>query len=430
MSPSPASERARDACARYGTWSVDALLARHREYASHEHTRDADKDARLMLFYETALRETELMAHLEKGAEMSSACAFLFYAFVSTALTERASQVLAGLTRGVGFGASDASLHTVWDDETEPLNGWDLCLRERWNSVEGVEGTSHGPLLVKPMKYRSSVVFTKLLMHCVGGSKYERQAWFDRLFESTNHYAAILKAAMGNTAVEGIWESFARLYTHLRLLETTMHYVPESFLEPMNAERTADTLGFILSLTQQMSGSSIVMPEYLCLAMFGIVTRDARVEALIVQRLWKMSGMKPDFALLSRASFYENAMVWCSKLDERAKRAAIRSMIKTVTEGQRRIETIPLERDLSEEAPDEFLDPVTGSLMENPVLLPASKQYVDISTIERFAKQGFETDPFTGTPLNLKERDVDTALKQKIHTWRCDVLTHHRSNRQ
>lgn len=430
MSPSRASERAREARTGYGTWSDDALLARHREYASHELTRDADKDARLMLFYETALGETELMARLEETGGVASACAFLFYAFVSTALTERASQVLAGLTRGVGFGASGESLRTAWDDEADPPNGWDLCLRERWNSVEGTEGTSHGPLLVKPMRYRSSALFTKLLMHCVGESKYERHAWFDRLFESTNHYATILKAAIGSTDVKAMWASFAQLYTHLRLLETTMHYVPESFLEPINAERTADVLGFIFSLIQQMSGSSIMMPEYLCLAMFGILTRDARVEALIVQRLWKTSHMKPDFAILSRTSFYENAMEWRSNLDDRAKRAVIRSTIKTVTEGQRRIENIPLERDLSEEAPDEFLDPVTGSLMENPVLLPTSKQYVDVSTIERFARQGFETDPFTGTPLNLNERDVDQALKQKINTWRRDVLTHLSSNRQ
>jgi len=46
----------------YAGWDATALLARHAEYCGeHELTRDADKDARLMMFYEAALTEPEFV---------------------------------------------------------------------------------------------------------------------------------------------------------------------------------------------------------------------------------------------------------------------------------------------------------------------------------------------------------------------------------
>ena len=42
-----------------------------------------------------------------------------------------------------------------------------------------------------------------------------------------------------------------------------------------------------------------------------------------------------------------------------------------------------LEEDLVERAPEEFLDPIIGILMREPVLLPSSQITVDKSTIAR-----------------------------------------------
>ena len=39
--------------------------------------------------------------------------------------------------------------------------------------------------------------------------------------------------------------------------------------------------------------------------------------------------------------------------------------------------------DLVSAAPEEFLDPIMGTLMKQPVLLPCSKMIVDKSTIAR-----------------------------------------------
>ena len=41
------------------------------------------------------------------------------------------------------------------------------------------------------------------------------------------------------------------------------------------------------------------------------------------------------------------------------------------------------EEDLAAEAPDEFLDPIMGTLMTDPVTLPTSNQTVDRSVIAR-----------------------------------------------
>ncbi|KAI5237011.1 hypothetical protein E4T43_08258 [Aureobasidium subglaciale] len=59
------------------------------------------------------------------------------------------------------------------------------------------------------------------------------------------------------------------------------------------------------------------------------------------------------------------------------------------------------EEDLGE-IPDELLDPIMGSLMEDPVLLPSSKQIVDRSTIRSHLLSD-ATDPFNRVPLAIED---------------------------
>ncbi|KAF2223300.1 putative ubiquitin fusion degradation protein UfdB [Elsinoe ampelina] len=59
------------------------------------------------------------------------------------------------------------------------------------------------------------------------------------------------------------------------------------------------------------------------------------------------------------------------------------------------------EEDLGE-IPDELLDPIMGSLMEDPVLLPSSKQIVDRSTIRSHLLSD-PTDPFNRVPLKIED---------------------------
>lgn len=59
------------------------------------------------------------------------------------------------------------------------------------------------------------------------------------------------------------------------------------------------------------------------------------------------------------------------------------------------------EEDLGE-IPDELLDPIMGSLMEDPVILPSSKQIVDRSTIRSHLLSD-PTDPFNRVPLKIED---------------------------
>lgn len=59
------------------------------------------------------------------------------------------------------------------------------------------------------------------------------------------------------------------------------------------------------------------------------------------------------------------------------------------------------EEDLGE-IPDELLDPIMGSLMEDPVLLPSSRQIVDRSTIRSHLLSD-STDPFNRVPLSIED---------------------------
>lgn len=65
------------------------------------------------------------------------------------------------------------------------------------------------------------------------------------------------------------------------------------------------------------------------------------------------------------------------------------------------------------EIPDEFLDPLMFTLMEDPVILPSSKISIDRSTIKAHLLSD-ATDPFNRMPLSLDDVIEDVELKQKI----------------
>eukprot|EP00818_Percolomonas_sp_WS_P008819 CAMPEP_0117446966 /NCGR_PEP_ID=MMETSP0759-20121206/6624_1 /TAXON_ID=63605 /ORGANISM="Percolomonas cosmopolitus, Strain WS" /LENGTH=1113 /DNA_ID=CAMNT_0005239271 /DNA_START=174 /DNA_END=3512 /DNA_ORIENTATION=- len=68
------------------------------------------------------------------------------------------------------------------------------------------------------------------------------------------------------------------------------------------------------------------------------------------------------------------------------------------------------------DAPDEFLDGITYTLMEDPVKLPASGVVLDRSTIERHLLND-STDPFNRSPLEVKDLLPQPELKTQIEEW-------------
>jgi len=73
------------------------------------------------------------------------------------------------------------------------------------------------------------------------------------------------------------------------------------------------------------------------------------------------------------------------------------------------------------EIPEEFLDPITFELMEDPVILPTSNNTMDRSAITRHLLSD-PIDPFNRAPLTIDMLQPNTELKAKIKKWMEDKL--------
>ncbi|KAK9322484.1 ubiquitin elongating factor core-domain-containing protein [Lipomyces orientalis] len=69
------------------------------------------------------------------------------------------------------------------------------------------------------------------------------------------------------------------------------------------------------------------------------------------------------------------------------------------------------------EIPDEFLDPLMYTLMEDPVILPSSNVSIDRATIKSHLLSD-STDPFNRVPLKLEDVIPNTDLKKQIEEFR------------
>ena len=69
------------------------------------------------------------------------------------------------------------------------------------------------------------------------------------------------------------------------------------------------------------------------------------------------------------------------------------------------------------DVPEEFLDQLMFTVMEDPVLLPSSKTILDRSTIVAHLLNS-STDPFNRSPLQIDELLPQPDLKARIDDWK------------
>lgn len=102
---------------------------------------------------------------------------------------------------------------------------------------------------------------------------------------------------------------------------------------------------------------------------------------------------------------------------------AFRRFVNAVREG-REAEAARAAADTASatEAPDEFLDPLLATMMQDPVILPDSNLRVERSTIERHLMSS-KTDPFNRSPLTLDQIRPDHELRARIEQWQAARLT-------
>jgi ubiquitin conjugation factor E4 B len=95
--------------------------------------------------------------------------------------------------------------------------------------------------------------------------------------------------------------------------------------------------------------------------------------------------------------------------------------LETFTEFAKATEQVRLEDEQGElelgDIPDEFLDPVMYTLMEEPVILPSSRVTIDLGTIKSHLLSD-PKDPFNRAPLKIEDVIPDTELKQKIEAFK------------
>ncbi|CAF5189616.1 unnamed protein product, partial [Rotaria magnacalcarata] len=86
-----------------------------------------------------------------------------------------------------------------------------------------------------------------------------------------------------------------------------------------------------------------------------------------------------------------------------------------------RVKTINAEQkqadDAYDDAPDEYLDPITSILMSDPVMLPSSHKILDRTTIARHLLSD-QTDPFNRNPLRMQDVIPQTEFKKVIEQWK------------
>jgi ubiquitin conjugation factor E4 B len=81
-----------------------------------------------------------------------------------------------------------------------------------------------------------------------------------------------------------------------------------------------------------------------------------------------------------------------------------------------------------DDAPDEFLDPLTYNLMENPVILPSSHMNIDRRTIEDYLLSN-PSDPFNRNPLTKDELIPNDELKKKIDEYKINKIKEKQKNK-
>ncbi|KAL1981515.1 hypothetical protein VTN96DRAFT_2496 [Rasamsonia emersonii] len=105
---------------------------------------------------------------------------------------------------------------------------------------------------------------------------------------------------------------------------------------------------------------------------------------------------------------------WSLKSDEDLRKwAELQKRVKAAKEADEQAE-----EDLGE-IPDEFLDPLIYTLMEDPVILPSSKVSIDRSTIQSHLLSD-PSDPFNRAPLKIEDVIPNTELKEKIEAFKAE----------
>ncbi|KAL4964751.1 ubiquitin-ubiquitin ligase UFD2 [Aspergillus stella-maris] len=213
------------------------------------------------------------------------------------------------------------------------------------------------------------------------------------------------------------------------MLKLFTEALAESFTMPEIVQRLADMLDYNLDAMVGPKSSNLRVEN---LHEYGFRPRALLSE--IVDVYLNLMGRQSFITAVARdgrsykpANFEKAAEIlrkWSLKGPDELKRwDLLRSKVQAA-----KAEDEQAEEDLGE-IPDEYLDPLMYTLMEDPVILPASRMSIDRSTIRSHLLSD-PHDPFNRVPLTMEDVLPDTELKAKIEEFKRSKIAERRGGAQ
>jgi ubiquitin conjugation factor E4 B len=255
-------------------------------------------------------------------------------------------------------------------------------------------------------------VIAKLIeIHEIQTAMQDRQTWLAQDESTQREREEQLSRNEGQTSTFGILGN-ETLHLLLYLSEQT----PQVFLRPEMVDRIAAMLNdFVVKLSSQKCQDIQVLDP----AKYHFTPREwlGRIVEIYLN-FAKHQTFKEAVARDGRSFKYELFLNVVKFLHEHMLLPApsIARFKTFITEAS---QLQSQEKDMEEELgeiPDDFLDPITCTLMEDPVILPTSGKVVDRATIARHLLSD-GTDPFNRAKLTLEMLKPDTELKAKIEAF-------------
>ncbi|KAJ6171979.1 hypothetical protein N7470_001046 [Penicillium chermesinum] len=193
----------------------------------------------------------------------------------------------------------------------------------------------------------------------------------------------------------------------------------ESFTMPEIVQRLADMLDYNLDAMVGPKSSNLRVAN---LQEYGFNPRALLSEIIdvylnLMSKDNFITAVARDGRSYKPANFEKAAEIlqkWSLKSPEELRRwSQLQKKVQTAKELDEQAE-----EDLGE-IPDEFLDPLMYTLMEDPVILPSSRVSIDRATIRSHLLSD-PHDPFNRVPLTMENVIPDTDLKSKIEAFKAE----------
>lgn len=218
-------------------------------------------------------------------------------------------------------------------------------------------------------------------------------------------------------SAEGSAKNFLELSKGcIDLLRTFTSAVPEPFVNAIIVDRIASMLNYNLNVMVGPKSRQLKVRDP---AKYGWNPREMLTN--IIRVYLNLESFEPFIVAVARdaGSFgvgnFEKAqgILTRNKLLPDADLAKWKKMTSLVTRAAQEDEDDEDDDDI----PDEFMDPILFTLMEDPVILPSSKVTVDRSTIQGHLLSD-ATDPFNRSHLTLEDVIPNTELKARIEEYK------------